>query len=88
MDLSFWEQSTFFGDIDLVVIGSGIVGLNTARAIKEKRKGWKIAVLDRGVFKRSSGTVITPIFGSIVQKGKLAACAFALERQLNKGAVS
>jgi hypothetical protein len=24
----------------------------------------------------SSGTVTTPIFGSIVQKGKLAACAF------------
>ena len=32
---------------------------------------------------RSSGTVITPRLGSIVQKGKLAACAFALERQLN-----
>jgi hypothetical protein len=33
--------------------------------------------------RRSSGTVITPTFGSIVQKGKLAACAFALLRQLN-----
>src|SRR5215217_1023805 len=32
----------------------------------------------------SSGTVITPILGSIVQKGKLAACAFALDKQLNK----
>ena len=32
----------------------------------------------------SSGTVITPILGSIVQKGKLAACAFAFDKQLNK----
>ncbi|MCR5154525.1 MAG: ribonuclease Z, partial [Lachnospiraceae bacterium] len=32
----------------------------------------------------SSGTVMTPTLGSIVQKGKLAACALALDRQLNK----
>ena len=32
----------------------------------------------------SSGTVITPTLGSIVQNGKLAACALALDRQLNK----
>jgi len=32
--------------------------------------------------RRSSGTVITPTFGSIVQKGKFAACAFALDKQL------
>ena len=29
-------------------------------------------------FNRSSGTATTPTFGSIVQKGKLAAVAFAL----------
>jgi hypothetical protein len=34
--------------------------------------------------KRSSGTVITPTLGSIVQKGKLAACAFALLNQLKR----
>src|SRR5690606_29179444 len=34
--------------------------------------------------KRSSGTVITPMLGSIVQKGKFAACAFAFDKQLNK----
>jgi hypothetical protein len=33
---------------------------------------------------RSSGTVITPTLGSIVQKGKLADCALALDKQLNK----
>ena len=30
-----------------------------------------------------SGTEIVPIFGSIVQKGKLADCAFAFDKQLN-----
>ena len=33
---------------------------------------------------RSSGTVITPTLGSMVQKGKLADCALALLRQLNR----
>ena len=31
---------------------------------------------------RLSGTVMTPTLGSMVQKGKLAACALALDRQL------
>ena len=34
--------------------------------------------------RRSSGTVITPTLGSIVQNGKFAACAFAFDKQLNK----
>ena len=33
---------------------------------------------------RGSGTFTTPIFGSIVQKGKFALCALALDKQLNK----
>jgi len=36
-------------------------------------------------FKRSSGTATIPVFGSIVQKGKLAAVALALAtKALNK----
>ena len=31
-----------------------------------------------------SGTFTTPILGSIVQNGKLALCAFAFDKQLNK----
>jgi hypothetical protein len=31
-----------------------------------------------------SGTLTTPILGSIVQNGKLALCALALDKQLNK----
>ena len=38
--------------------------------------------ISTSLLSRSSGTVITPTLGSIVQKGKLADWAFALERQL------
>src|SRR5258708_21841424 len=41
--------------------------------------GFTISV---SLVKRSSGTVITPTFGSIVQNGKLAACALAFDKQL------
>ena len=34
--------------------------------------------------KRSSGTFTTPIFGSMVQKGKFALCALALDKQLKR----
>src|SRR5574344_159419 len=40
--------------------------------------------ISASLFRRSSGTVITPTLGSIVQNGKLAACAFALDKQLNR----
>ena len=33
--------------------------------------------------KRGSGTLTTPIFGSMVQNGKLALCALAFDKQLN-----
>ncbi|SBV98618.1 conserved hypothetical protein [uncultured Dysgonomonas sp.] len=36
------------------------------------------------LFNLSSGTVITPTFGSIVQNGKFADCAFAFDKQLKR----
>ena len=35
-------------------------------------------------FRRSSGTVITPTFGSMVQNGKFADWALEFDRQLNR----
>jgi glycine/D-amino acid oxidase-like deaminating enzyme len=49
MELSFWERNTFFREADAVIIGSGIVGLNTARALKERHPSWRILVLERGI---------------------------------------
>ncbi|MCW3083988.1 MAG: FAD-dependent oxidoreductase [Bacteroidetes bacterium] len=49
MSLSFWEQDTFFRGNDVIIIGSGIVGLNAAIALKKKNKKLKITVLERGM---------------------------------------
>ncbi|MFL5763154.1 MAG: NAD(P)/FAD-dependent oxidoreductase [Bacteroidia bacterium] len=49
MNLSFWERDTFFSDMDVVVIGSGIVGLNAALALKKKNKNLRVIVLERGM---------------------------------------
>ena len=39
-------------------------------------------IMSANTLSLSSGTVITPTLGSMVQKGKLAACAFAFDKQL------
>ena len=45
------------------------------------RPGWTISA---SLVSRSSGTVMTPTLGSMVQNGKLAACALALLKQLKR----
>ncbi|MDQ3048667.1 MAG: FAD-binding oxidoreductase [Bacteroidota bacterium] len=49
MSLSFWEQQTYFSNVDVVIIGSGIVGLNAALSLKKKNKKLQILVLERGM---------------------------------------
>lgn len=46
--LSFWERESFFPDFQVVVIGSGLVGLNAALKLKALDPGLHIAVVDRG----------------------------------------
>lgn len=45
---SYWEKKAFFTEVDLVVIGSGIVGLNAALRAKENNPSLNILVLERG----------------------------------------
>ncbi len=49
MNLSYWEHNTFFNNIDIAIVGSGIVGLNAALVLKKKNKKLKIIVLERGM---------------------------------------
>ncbi len=56
MDLSFWEKNTYFNHPDIVIVGSGIVGLNAARALKELKPRWKILVVDRGFLPYGAST--------------------------------
>lgn len=53
---SFWEMQTYFKGVDLVVIGSGIVGLNAAVSYREKHKKAKILVLERGMLPSGAST--------------------------------
>src|SRR5438045_335528 len=49
MDLSYWEQECIFNNIDVTIIGSGIVGLSAALRLKKFRPELKVLVLERGV---------------------------------------
>ncbi len=53
---SFWETQTYFRGVDLVVIGSGIVGLNAAISYQEKHKKAKVLVLERGMLPSGAST--------------------------------
>ena len=48
MNLSYWEKEAFFKNIDVAIIGSGIVGLNAAIHLKERAPNLKIVILERG----------------------------------------
>jgi hypothetical protein len=67
--LSYWERETFFRHLDVVVIGSGIVGLNAAIRLKELRPHWRVAVLERGVlpFGASTRNAGFACFGSMTE---------------------
>ena len=54
--LSFWEKEAFFKEVDVLIVGSGIVGLHAAIAIKEKKPGHKVVVLERGVLPIGAST--------------------------------
>ncbi len=49
-NLSHWEKEIYFENIDCIIIGSGIVGLNAALYIKQKEPKLKVVVLERGMF--------------------------------------
>lgn len=66
-NFSFWETQSYFKNIELTVIGSGIVGLNAAISFKEKHKKAKVVVLERGILPNgaSSKNAGFACFGSI-----------------------
>jgi len=49
MDFSYWEKNSYFNNLDVVIIGSGIVGLNAALSLKKRNKKLNILILERGL---------------------------------------
>jgi len=56
MNLSYWEKKIFFKNIDVAIIGSGIVGLNAAFNLKKNNPSLKIIVLERGILPSGAST--------------------------------
>ena len=67
MNLSYWETNTYFSNIDILIIGSGIVGLSSALELKARNNALKILVIERGFLPSgaSSKNAGFACFGSI-----------------------
>ncbi|MDF4220322.1 FAD-dependent oxidoreductase [Maribacter sp. M208] len=48
MNLSYWEQKSWFSNIDFTIVGSGIVGLNCALELRRMHPKARILVLEKG----------------------------------------
>ena len=53
---SYWEHQSFLKDIDVAIIGSGIVGLNAAIKLKELQPDWKVVIMERGALPSGAST--------------------------------
>lgn len=53
--ISFWERESLL-QYDVIIIGSGIVGLQTAIQIKEKHPNYDVLVLERGLLPSGAST--------------------------------
>lgn len=53
--LSYWEKTSFL-KYDVIIIGSGVVGLSTAISLKEKQSNISIAILERGILPSGAST--------------------------------
>lgn len=67
--LSYWEREVFFRHLDVVIVGSGLVGLSAAICLKERQPEWQVAVIERGVlpFGASTRNAGFACFGSMTE---------------------
>jgi glycine/D-amino acid oxidase-like deaminating enzyme len=67
MNLSYWEYKEWFSNVDFTIVGSGIVGLNCALALKNKHPKANILILERGMLPQgaSSKNAGFACFGSL-----------------------
>ncbi len=79
--LSYWERDAFL-EADHLVIGGGIIGLQVAIELKERRPAARVLVLERGLFPSGASTKnagfacfgsLTEILSDIARMGETAA---------------
>ena len=56
MKFSYWENKTWLSNIDFVIVGSGIVGLNCALQLRLKYPTSKIVILEKGLLPYGAST--------------------------------
>lgn len=56
MQLSYWEIKNWFTNVDFTIVGSGIVGLHTALALRQRFPKAKIVLLEKGVLPQGAST--------------------------------
>src|SRR5580658_7527898 len=56
MDLSIWEKESFFAPADIIIAGSGLVGLWSAYYLKKKHPSLKITIVERGIIPAGAST--------------------------------
>lgn len=54
--LSYWEARQYFEEIDLLIVGSGIVGLSAAVYLKEQQADLRVTILERGPLPSGAST--------------------------------
>ncbi|GAB3910266.1 NAD(P)/FAD-dependent oxidoreductase [Mucilaginibacter boryungensis] len=55
-NFSYWEQTAFTGKADVIIIGSGLVGLSAALTIKKQQPNLSVLVLERGFLPSGAST--------------------------------
>lgn len=55
-NLSYWEKSIYFHDVDVAIIGAGIVGLCTGISLLEKDPSLKVIILERNYLPLGAST--------------------------------
>jgi gamma-glutamylputrescine oxidase len=87
--ISYWEHDVWLKDIDIAIIGSGIVGLSSAYFLKQKYPNKKIVVFERGFLPHGATTrnagfscfgSTTEIISDIEKNGKDRAYQLVKER--------
>ena len=56
MQLSYWEWKTYFKQIDVAIVGSGIVGLSAALHLKKNNTNLNVVVFERGALPAGAST--------------------------------